>query len=297
MKNNMTALISCFARAYHFKNNTNWIFRDNMADKLLTPKEYEEISLNMAKGISYFNPDFTGTTNEALRFIADNQLSPSVLARSSFCEHALKNSIMLGVKQYVIFASGYDTFSLRYSSDNLKIYELDRVQILSDKLNRIKANNLKEKCNTKYIPCDLSKKEWIKSLTDSGFEFCAQSFGSLLGISYYLKKENFKALLNSISSVWCAGSSICFDYPSYEEGKESQKNQELAKAADEPMLAKYSYGEIEKLLENSGFLIYEHLDHTAAAKQFFDSYNAANPPYKMYAPKGVCYCLAVKKPI
>ena len=31
---NMTAKVSCFARAYHFKNNEEWIFRDDKAEAL-----------------------------------------------------------------------------------------------------------------------------------------------------------------------------------------------------------------------------------------------------------------------
>jgi len=43
--NNMTALVSCFARAYHFKNNTECIFYDSMADKLLSLEEYNAINV------------------------------------------------------------------------------------------------------------------------------------------------------------------------------------------------------------------------------------------------------------
>lgn len=295
MENNMTALISCFARAYHFKNNTQWVFSDYMAEKLLSEEEYNSISLHMAQGISYFNPGFNGTSSEALRFIADTQLCPSVLARSAFCQQALDNAIFLGVNQYVIFASGYDSFSIRCKCHNLNVYELDRTQMIADKVKRIKAKNLKENCNTKYVPCDLSKKEWTESLIAKGFNSSAPVFGSLLGITYYLKKEDFKKLLRNISSVWCDGSSLCFDYPVYEKTKESVKKQELAKAAGEPMQAKYSYREIEKLLEDCGFLIYEHLDNNSATEQFFKKYNLANQTHIMTAPKGVCYCLAVKK--
>ena len=110
---NMTALVSCFARAYHYKNNSTWVFRDSMAGSLLTEEEYYAVSSNMSKGIEYFMPGFEGTDDEALRLIVDSQLAPSVLARSAFCERALRNEIELGCGQYVIFASGYDTFALR----------------------------------------------------------------------------------------------------------------------------------------------------------------------------------------
>ena len=93
----------------------------------------------------------------------------------------------------------------------------------------------------------------------------------------------------------CEGSSICFDYPLAEGGAESQRNRELAAAAGEPMKAKYSYDEMEALLSEEGFLIYEHMNAAEAAEAFFREYNQKNAEHMMTAPEGVGYCLAVKK--
>ena len=82
---NMTALVSCFARAYHYESNEYKIFSDNLAKELLTQEEYQNISKNMEEGISFFNKDFTGTKEEALRWIVNENLSPQVLGRSAFC--------------------------------------------------------------------------------------------------------------------------------------------------------------------------------------------------------------------
>ena len=95
----MTALVSTFARAYHYRNNTTHVFADPLAEKMLTEEEYASISGNMARGISFFAPEFRGTPEQALRFIVDRQLAPSVLARSAFCERALSNAVRLGCRQ------------------------------------------------------------------------------------------------------------------------------------------------------------------------------------------------------
>ena len=110
---NMTAKVSCFARAYHYKNNDCYVFKDGMAEKLLGEHDYQMVAENMEHGIDFFAPGFRGTKEEALRFIVDTQLSPSVLARSAFCEQHLKNECALGCRQYIIFAAGYDTFAFR----------------------------------------------------------------------------------------------------------------------------------------------------------------------------------------
>ena len=83
---NLTALVSCFARAYHYKNYKYKIFSDSIAEKIISSEEYNSIASNMANGIKFFNPKFVGSKENALSWIVDNQLSPSVLGRSAFCE-------------------------------------------------------------------------------------------------------------------------------------------------------------------------------------------------------------------
>ena len=79
---NMTAKVSCFARAYHYKNNSIRIFTDDIAEKLLG-EDYNQIAKSMSDGIDFFCPGFEGTREEGLRLILDRQLSPSVLDESN----------------------------------------------------------------------------------------------------------------------------------------------------------------------------------------------------------------------
>ena len=53
---NMTALVSAFARAYHHINNDTWVFSDPFAEKMLTDEEYTAISQNMSRGLSSMEP-------------------------------------------------------------------------------------------------------------------------------------------------------------------------------------------------------------------------------------------------
>jgi hypothetical protein len=61
------------------------------------------------------------------------------------------------------------------------------------------------------------------------------------------------------------------------------------------MKAKYTYDEMESLLSEAGFVIYEHMNADEATKDFFREYNNINTEHVMSAPEGVGYCLAVKK--
>ena len=285
---NMTALISCFARAFHYRNSDAPVFADSIAEQMLTAEEYDTISRNMAQGIQYFAPGFRGTQEEALQFIVNHQLAPSVLARGAFGERAIGNAVRLGCRQVVIYACGYDTFSLRTDNQALGVYELDRPEMIADRRKRIARTGIEPACHVEDIGCDLSQPSWKEKLIQAGFDAKKTSFGTLLGISYYLSKQDFKNLIAAIASIFCEGSSICFDYPVSEAGAESQRNRELAAAAGEMMKERYSYGEMEALLSNAGFLICEHMDAGEATDAFLKDSG-------MTAPAGVGYCLAVRK--
>lgn len=290
MKNNMTALVSCFARYYHTVNSNIKIYNDTLAPAILTKLEIENISKNMMKGIKIFNPYYD--EDDSLKWVVNNILAPSVLARSIFNEKHLLNEIRLGLKQYLILGSGYDTSGYKIS-DKVSVYELDKKEIIEDKVKRVKNANINTK-NINYISCDFNS-NWIENLLKSSFDKNKKTFCSLLGLSYYLDKEIFKQTISILSKNIPAGSVIVFDYPSNIETKKEIINQALAKEAGEEVKSKYSYKDIEAIVQASNMLIYEHLNYQDINDTFFYDYNTLNPSNKILAPKGVAYCLLVKQ--
>lgn len=290
---NTTAMVSCFARAYHARNNTQWVFRDELAKRMLAPEEYAAISSHMAAGISHFAPDFIGSKEDGLRYIVDHILAPSVLARSACNARMMERELAAGCTQYVSFAAGYDTTGLTYSGANCAVYELDLLVLLEDKKRRIQAAGLAS--DAVFVPCDLAQGDWVDSLCHAGFDAAAHSCGSLLGISYYLSKEAFGTLLSRIGTLWSGGSALCLDYPTPDEGNASRTNRALAKGAGEEMQARYTCEEMHVLLKQAGFSVREEYDRADADAAFFAAYNAANPAHPMYAPVGVRYCVAEKQ--
>lgn len=154
----MTALVSAFSRAYHSENNDVKIFNDSVARLLLSEQEYSLIEKSMAQGIQFFNPGFSGSNVEALRWIVDNQLSPSPLGRSAYTEQALKNTVKFGAKQYLIFAAGYDSFAYRQPewASRLQIFELDHPLMNMEKQKRINSIYENKPDNLTYLPVDLT---------------------------------------------------------------------------------------------------------------------------------------------
>ena len=66
-------------------------------------------------------------------------------------------------------------------------------------------------------------------------------FCSMLGISYYLTKDQFYNMVNKISKLICKWSTIIFDYPIIEDSEKEEITRKLAKGANEEMKSKYSY--------------------------------------------------------
>lgn len=298
----MTALVSAFSRAYHSLNNEVKIFDDTVARKLFAEEEYSQISKSMSDGIRFFNPTFVGNPQEALRWVVDNQLSPSPLGRAAFAEKSLERAVQIGARQYLVFGAGYDTFAYRQPSwaDAVEIFEIDHPATAHDKQERLKNANLVISNNVHYIGADFTKEGWEEALLNhKAFDISKISCGTILGVAYYLSKQIFADLISVIGTILPKGSSIIFDYPdenSYTEkaGERAKKQSMLAGAANERMLASYSYAEMEQLLSAHGFLIYEHLTPQEMTDEYFDPYNKANPSHRMTAFDNVNYCLAVR---
>ena len=304
MKNkSMTALVSAFARAYHFENKETKVFSDSIAKTLIGGESYNQVAKMMVTGIDFFNPNAQLEEEEALRWIVDNYLSPSPIGRSRFTEDLLENAVTLGAEQYLILGAGYDSFAYRQPdySKKIKVYEIDDPATMVDKLNRLESNKITLPNNVHHISLDLTKSDWSSTLIrESNFNPEKVSFCSLLGLTYYLTKTEFTKLLSEISSLLSKGSALAFDYPDEETftataGLRTKKQQMLATKSGEPFKSSYEYITMEKLLSDHGFLIYHHLDPKEITQQIFSDYNLANPDNPINAFDNVNYCLAVKK--
>jgi methyltransferase (TIGR00027 family) len=283
MKNgesSLTSLIAAFSRAYHSKFDTPKVFNDDIAIDLILPKEFNEIKENMVRGISFFNKDIAekskGNIDEQLKWITQIQLSPTPLARAAYCEKVLLHEVMLGLKQYVILGAGLDTFSFRHREleNILEIFEIDHPATQQFKKKRLADLNLKIPSNLHFVSMDFTKKFTYQHLIDEGFDN-KKTFFSLLGVSYYLTKEEISHLIGHLFEIVPTGSSIVFDYADEKFLEEKgifnrvENMAKMASASDEPMKSCFSYDEMEEMLEKSGLLIYEYLSPREINEHYF----------------------------
>ncbi len=84
---NMTAKVSCFARAYHYKNNTTHIFKDTAAEALLG-NDYGKIAQSMTQGSAFSCP----TLREVPRMVCALSSTGSFRRQCSGAVHSARMS-------------------------------------------------------------------------------------------------------------------------------------------------------------------------------------------------------------
>lgn len=290
----MTAKISAFSRAYHAKREGVKIFDDTLAEKLLGGG-YDEVADSMLKGADFFLPGNNSGSAEKLRLIVDNVLSPLPLSRAVWAEKALENELNFGTSQYLILGAGYDTFAYRRTdlADRLTVFEADTPEMSLFKREKLKTANIDIPKNIRFIGADFEKESVGDCLKSAGFNSDERSFCSMLGLVHYLPEQAFKELLLQLNGLLCTGSTVVFDYPTAQISKSSQAK--LAQGAGQGMKHGYSCEQIEKLLEEAGFLLYEHLTPSQINDRFFASYNSQENVTPMSADENACFALACRK--
>ena len=295
-----TALMCAFARAWHHKNAAQAVFRDELAEQLLTDEESAAIAAHLLGGMDFFAPEKRGcfaNAQEALQTIVNTQLAPTPLARARFCEDSLRTAIRTGTRQYVILGAGMDTFAFRNADlvEKCAVFEVDHPAVQRDKILRIRRAGWSMPENLHFVPVDFSRENLKAALQEAGFDPRRKSFFSWLGVSYYLAPEEIGDVLDSISALSAEGSTLVLD--TADEGlfsspvRRVQNMIAMAAAAGESVKSCFSWAELEALLERHGFLIYEHLQPGDLQARYFSGRRD-----ELRAFEHICCTLAVWKP-
>lgn len=295
----ITALMSSFGRAFHAENEEHPVFADHLAKELMTADEYAAVQGYVLGGAQFFEPEIDPAAlqpKELLRRLVNVHIAPSPLCRAAHTEQALKTAVLTGTKQYVILGAGMDTFAFRELEflSKYRVFEVDHPLTQADKLERITRAGWTVPDNLTFVPVDFTKDSLMERLIAAGFDPSVKSFFSWLGVTYYLSAEAIGKTLSELSSLCADGSTLVFDYPDENffnaPEKRVQNTIMMAKSGSESMQSAFSYGELEKLLETHGFLIYELLTPDDIQRGIIDK---AGADLKAFAH--VNYCLAVRK--
>ena len=298
-KASITALMSAFGRTFHAENEDHPVFADGLAKELMTQEEYAAVQGYILGGARFFEPEIDPAAwepKELVRKLVNTHIAPSPLCRAAYTEQALKTAALTGTEQYVILGAGLDTFAFREPEflSKHRVFEVDHPLTQADKRERIARAGWTVPGNLAFVPVDFTRDSLTDRLTAAGFDPSVKSFFSWLGVTYYLPAEAIGKTLAELSALCAEGSTLVFDYP--DEGffdaseKRVQNTIMMAKAGGEAMQTAFSYGELEKLLETHGFLIYELLTPEGIQRDIIDKAGA-----DLKAFEHVNYCLAVRK--
>ena len=218
----ITALVSAFARAYHASEDGEHVFVDSLARAILGETDYARIAAEWSAGAAVFAPDFGGDSVSALRCVVNRILAGAPLARAAFSLGELRCATAEEATQYLIFGAGYDSFAYCRPkwADKLSIWEIDQPDTAADKQERLRSAGITPSAQTHYFPADLTA-DWAAQLSiQPEFDCQADSFCSLLGLSYYLTEPKFALLLTKIREL-LPNCRIAFDFPLSADGTDS----------------------------------------------------------------------------
>jgi methyltransferase (TIGR00027 family) len=131
-------------------------------------------------------------------------LSRSMFAlRSRFTEDRLAQAAARGVRQYVMFGAGLDTFPWRQPdfAKDMQIFAVDHPVSLIETNRIFRQRRFARPPNLIRVPLDLEQKRTGEQLAACDFDSEAPSFCSALGLMLYLEDEIVDEILRFIVSL------------------------------------------------------------------------------------------------
>ena len=263
-----TADLVAAARAWHLRNKTP-VFEDPFAAKLcgwvlqlaLRYRPFEWILFELA-----------------LRPVMP--VSMCVIMRARFAEDCLGKAVAEGTRQYVILGAGMDSFAFRRPDlmERIQVFEVDHPVTQARKLQRLKRAGLPISRNHHFVAADLSLVSPLDALQESPFDAAKPSFVSLLGVVYYLTRDNLAATARSIAEGLPTGTRLVFDYLLDTESSEArhlevrQNMLDFVKKRGEPMRSDYSLADMNRLMESEGFGVVDSFAMTELAAKYIERY-------------------------
>jgi methyltransferase (TIGR00027 family) len=187
-------------------------------------------------------------------------------ARSRFGEDALATAVRRGVRQAVVLGAGLDTFGLRnpHAGQGLRVFEVDHPATQAWKLRRLAEAGFAVPPSLTFAAIDLERQDLGRGLLAAGLEPHRPAFFLWLGVVPYLQHAAIQATLRYIASV--PESEVVFDYSEPLENYPPERRADMvalgerAAARGEPWLSHFDPNDIERDLQNFGFVDQEDLN-------------------------------------
>ena len=176
----------------------------------------------------------------------------------------------------MICGAGLDTFAFRNTTPGIRVFELDHPDTQAHKLERIRQLHWKVPESVKYAAIDFTKDDLRTTLLRAGYDPQEPAFFSILGVTYYLLKQDLSRMVQAISSLSAAGDQLVFDFPdetTFARNRVERVRElaELTASLGEPMQQGFSTDEIKNILQQQQFYIMNHAEPSRIQKIFFEA--------------------------
>ena len=124
-----------------------------------------------------------------------------LVSRTRFIDELVEESSINETEQYVILGAGYDTRAHRLNFRHpFRVFEVDQLEVQERKRKKLPDELLNNE-SIVYVPVDFSYQSVSKQLAESGFSSSKSTIITLEGVSQYISKEDFIALVQEIDSL------------------------------------------------------------------------------------------------
>jgi methyltransferase (TIGR00027 family) len=137
-----------------------------------------------------------------------------IVARDRYIDDVLQDSLKDGLQQLVILGAGLDSRAYRLDGlkDGVKVFEVDHLATLSEKLARVQAIFGRIPAHVVYVPVDFNTQTLEERLPESGYDPKLKTLFIWQGVTMYLTAEAVDDTLRFVMQHSAPGSAIVFDY-------------------------------------------------------------------------------------
>lgn len=283
----ITAKLCAFARAYHSEHASCKIVDDYLAHAIMGQHDYdamENLILELCASDRFPAPCATSGQPEFCP-VLHTYLAPIPLSRLAFTESRLAAfAAAHGNVQYVICGAGLDTYALRNTNPNVRVFEVDHPSTQAYKVEQASALPERLPGHTRYIAVDFMQGDLATALYAQGFDRTVPAFFAIPGVSYYLPHAAFEQLVGSIARVMPPESELMFDFPSESKptadaDRRCRDLADLTAQLGEPMAPWYTQAEVSSLLRQQGLTVKEHLAPSDIQAEYFNGRDDGQTAY------------------
>ncbi|HVD60777.1 MAG TPA: class I SAM-dependent methyltransferase, partial [Gemmatimonadaceae bacterium] len=255
-----TAARAAFRRAQHQMLDRPLVFVDPLAKAVLSKEAQSILESDPARGA---------------HGILASRLRAFLVVRSRIAEDCLASAVAAGVRQYLIFGAGLDTFACRNPFSELRVFEVDHPRTQEWKRGRLKAAGLDATDRTTFVPVDFNTQTLPSVLAECGFNDAEPTAISWLGVLPYLEEHAVWTTLEWSAAVTGREGHIVFDYgtkPKWWQLGQLLAHRRLANrvaAAGEPFRTYLDADNLRNGLTSIGFSSIADLDAHELNQRYF----------------------------